>query len=205
MIKIFLQDREMTLIREVPSVPPGAGVLMVHSDSVETTHQAWRSFLENKALERLLIVHSSPIAHLEELKKQISTIVAGGGLVENDRGELLMIFRKGKWDLPKGKLDEGESPEKGAVREVIEECGIPTPVVEGFFMRTYHAYEEKGEIILKETWWFKMKVKGSPVLTAQEEEGITDVQWVAEGQVRDKMSLCYSAIRELLEVWNSRL
>lgn len=204
MIKIFLADREMTIIRDVPGEPPGDGVLMVHSDSVNTTYQAWHSFLENKSLNRLLIIHPNPISHVEELKKRIPTIIAGGGLVENEKGELLMIFRKGKWDLPKGKLDPGESPEHGAVREVIEECGIPTPNVEGFFSRTYHAYEEKGQTVLKETWWFKMSVNGIPALTAQLEEGISEANWLSTPEVAKKIPLSYTAIGELLRWWLER-
>lgn len=204
MIRIFLQDRDMTLVRDVPATPPEPGVLMVHSDSLGTTWSAWESFRANRQLRHLLVIHPNPISHVEELKTKFRTISAGGGIVSNAREEILMIFRKGKWDLPKGKLEEGESPDTGAAREVMEECGIPRPKVEGFFMRTYHVYEDHGESVLKETWWFNMNVPGSPGLIPQGEEGITEARWLDEAKVNEIIPLCYSAVGSLLKTWISR-
>ncbi|MCC7301213.1 MAG: NUDIX domain-containing protein [Bacteroidia bacterium] len=204
MIKIFLQDRSMTIVRDAPRTAPGKGVLMVHSDSVGTTLQAFRAFEHNHLLENMLLIHPNPISHIGELKERMKTVIAAGGIVQNANGELLMIFRKGKWDLPKGKLEPGESPDAGAVREVMEECGVPLPETEGFFGRTYHVYNEKEEPILKETWWFKMKLQNSPALHAQKEEGITEAVWADEKTVTERMPFCYGAIGDLLKHWMER-
>ncbi len=107
-------------------------------------------------------------------------IIAGGGLVLNDAGELLMIFRRGKWDLPKGKLDEGETIEQCAVREVEEETGV-TGIVRGELISIgYHEYFDTylKEEVIKETHWYAMKVSGKQVLVPQTEEDITAIGWV---------------------------
>src|SRR4051812_26195302 len=96
-------------------------------------------------------------------------IFAAGGLVTTDKNELLMMFRRGKWDLPKGKLDEGESLETCAVREVQEETGLKDVVLEGLVGITYHEYFDKYSDVdvIKETHWFAMKAKREDKLVPQ--------------------------------------
>src|SRR4051794_1665781 len=92
-------------------------------------------------------------------------IIAAGGLVTNEYNELLMIFRRGKWDLPKGKLDEGETIEQCAVREVEEETGIGNLELVKLVGITYHEYFDKhiNTEVRKETHWFAMRVNGKPI------------------------------------------
>lgn len=107
-------------------------------------------------------------------------IVAGGGLVLNEAGELLLIFRRGKWDLPKGKLDEGETIEECAVREVMEETGL-TGITRGELIGiSYHDYFDTyiGRDVTKETHWFAMQASGQQVLVPQTEEDIEEIKWV---------------------------
>ncbi len=107
-------------------------------------------------------------------------IIAGGGLVLNEAGELLMIYRRGKWDLPKGKLDEGETIEACAVREVEEETGVTGIELGNLISIGYHEYFDQylKEDVIKETHWYAMKVKGNPLLIPQTEEDITEIKWV---------------------------
>ena len=204
MIKIFLQNRCISIVREVPKEAPAEGVLLVHSGSVPTTFQAYQSFKEHSSVQHLLLVHPNPIAHIEELRMHFKLVIAGGGIVQNSKGEVLMIFRKGKWDLPKGKLDGEETPEAGAVREVIEECSIPKPDTVRFFTRSYHTYEENGADILKETWWFRMSVPGIPTLKPQKKEGITEAIWIPVRELEKKLPDTYGSITELIRNWLSR-
>jgi ADP-ribose pyrophosphatase YjhB (NUDIX family) len=88
-----------------------------------------------------------------------------------------MIYRRGKWDLPKGKIDEGESIKKAAWREVAEECGLKTHRIEDHYTDTYHIYEHKGKLILKRTYWYLMSAE-EEVLTPQAEEDITKAEWI---------------------------
>ncbi len=100
---------------------------------------------------------------------------AAGGKVLNDKDEVLFIFRLNKWDLPKGKLEKGESITECAIREVEEECGITNLEIEKELQTTYHIFERKGKTILKVTYWFLMKTNYTGKLTPQLEEDITHV------------------------------
>lgn len=97
--------------------------------------------------------------------------------VMSDNLEVLLIFRRGFWDIPKGKLDPGESVPACAVREVSEEIGIPTPSIVRFLTLTSHLYEEKSVTVLKTTWWYAM-VTGATSFTPQKSEGIQKMEWV---------------------------
>jgi 8-oxo-dGTP pyrophosphatase MutT (NUDIX family) len=109
--------------------------------------------------------------------KSFKVISAAGGAVFNTDGELLIMKRKGLWDLPKGKLDKGESIEKAAVREVEEECNVFDIKLKKKLAVTYHLYFEK-RWLLKETHWFKMKTNKWEDATPQVEEEIEKIKWV---------------------------
>lgn len=116
------------------------------------------------------------------------TIIAAGGLVLNDRGELLMIFRRGKWDLPKGKLDEGETIEDCALREVMEETGLVNVERGELIDIGYHEYFDQyvNADVIKETHWYAMRARGEDLLVPQTEEDITAIKWVNG----DEMETC---------------
>ena len=126
-------------------------------------------------------------------------VEAAGGLVYNDKNQLLMIFRNGKWDLPKGKLEIGEDIESCSIREVEEECGIKGLQITERISDTYHTYELKGEKILKRTYWFKMKTNFEGELTPQKEEGITEVCWVRKENIIEKLKNSYGNIQDLFK------
>ena len=125
-------------------------------------------------------------------------IEASGGLVFNKDEQILMIFRNGKWDLPKGKLEEGESIENCAIREVEEECGISNLQITEKLTDTYHIYKHKGKKILKRTFWFKMKSNFDGDLISQTEEGIMKVVWVERHEIQKKLKNSYGNIKALL-------
>ena len=115
---------------------------------------------------------------------QFLPVEAGGGLVVSPRDEVLMIFRNGRWDLPKGKLEPDEDIARCAVREVEEECGIQGINLGKLLTRTYHLYEMNGQQILKRTSWFEMANDGVEPLTPQTDEGISDIRWVAAENIQ---------------------
>jgi 8-oxo-dGTP pyrophosphatase MutT (NUDIX family) len=115
-------------------------------------------------------------------------IQAGGGLLYRGSGgqtQVLVIQRNGVWDLPKGKLDDGESIEECALREVSEELGIPEPVRGLFLCDTWHTYRENGMLIEKKTTWFAMTERDETPIKVQQEEGITDFAWVGIPEALD--------------------
>ena len=123
-------------------------------------------------------------------------IVAAGGLVQNEKKEVLMILRLGKWDLPKGKQDEGESLEDCAVREVQEETGLKNVQLREFVGTTTHEYFD-GHLqrdVIKETHWYNMQVNGVQQLTPQTEEDITDIRWVDKKDLPRYLEKSYATI-----------
>lgn len=131
-------------------------------------------------------------------REQFEWIEAGGGLVENEKGEWLFIFRREKWDLPKGKLDDGESIDACAIREVEEETGLHKVEIVGDLGKTWHAYHENGKFCLKQSTWYKMKVAGKQNLVPQTEEDITSIKWLTPDQLDDVLQNTYPSIKEVL-------
>src|SRR5436190_6730697 len=113
----------------------------------------------------------------QEFSGRFTVVQAAGGLVKNGSGEYLFIFRRGKWDLPKGKKDGDETPEETALREVEEECGLIDLKIIKALPSTYHSFPEKGKNILKHTWWFLMQT-GQTEVILQYEEDIEDYRWL---------------------------
>ena len=126
-------------------------------------------------------------------------IVAAGGLVTNEHNELLMIFRRGKWDLPKGKLDEMESIEECAVREVEEETGLKQVQLLGHLCDTHHIYLEKGNYVLKESVWFKMNASSGQQLIPQTDEDIHEIAWLAPSRWDAVLHNTYPSVKDVLK------
>lgn len=126
-------------------------------------------------------------------------VPAAGGIVENTRGHWLFIFRKGRWDLPKGTAEPGESPENTALREVKEECGIRQVAIKYPLPATYHIYPltPSGQWALKKTKWFMMGTQFPGELRPQREEGITRLVWKDPEQLGEVFDNTYENIKEL--------
>ena len=137
-------------------------------------------------------------AVLKAFKKKLVLIQAAGGLVHTNDNELLLIFRRGKWDLPKGKLDEGENLEACAVREVTEETGLSAIEIEQPLCVTYHTYHEFGKHILKESHWYLMKTAAKSDLIPQVEEDIEKCEWVMTDRLRPYMDNTHASILDVV-------
>lgn len=176
-----------------------------HDDAIfidELNSHTVKAMIHEMQLEK---IHAGVFFHpdLEELKKafykKFTVIKAGGGLVLNEKNEILLIFRKGKWDLPKGKLDKGELIEACAVREVEEETGLKNVKLITPQQVTYHTYHEGTRFILKEAYWYTMNVKGNQSLIPQTEEGIEEIRWVTKKEVENFFSECYPSVIDVLK------
>lgn len=135
----------------------------------------------------------------QSFKSLFRIIDAAGGAIISPEGDLLMIYRYGHWDLPKGKLEAGESKEAGAIREVMEECGVDEPEIVGVLPTTYHYYELEGEPILKRSFWFAMELDKNTPLKPQLEEDISQVIWCDAAKVEQLKDQSYGNIRLVLE------
>ncbi|MFN3918457.1 MAG: NUDIX hydrolase [Flavobacteriales bacterium] len=131
--------------------------------------------------------------------KDFKIIEAAGGFVENSKGENLYIYRNGFWDLPKGKLENGETWEEGALREVEEECSIHGLISNGLMYITYHVYTTEGKHVLKPTYWFRMVYSGGEKLIPQLEEGIEKAEWRSKNDIQEILECTFGSIKDVIE------
>lgn len=197
MIKIFYNDRILAFHEDASSDIQSAKIL--HFD--DNTESAIKLFLNSSADYNLVILGASDDAALCLLKKVFTVIEAGGGRVTDKQGRMLFIFRSGRWDLPKGWLEAGETLAQCAVREVSEECGLSVAdiVNEGKLITTYHIYPFKDGFALKVTHWFRMRYVGSGTTKPQTEEGISEVRWIAQSEMGEVLENTYGNIRMVVE------
>lgn len=133
--------------------------------------------------------------------KHFTVIEAAGGIVQNQLKEILFIYRKDKWDLPKGKIEKGESLELAAQREIEEETGVKGLTLKKKIHTTYHIYKEFGKDILKISHWFYFLSDSTQTLIPQTEEDITEVKWIATKDIKTPMANSYETIKELMHLF----
>ena len=167
-------------------------------DLTEQSVSACWELLEKPGDYPCFFLHHDIEKLLEKVLAPTITIEAGGGVVFNDAKEVLLIFRRGKWDLPKGKLDPGESITDCAIREVIEETGLKNLTLIGKIGSSSYCYKEKGQLVLKQVQWFSMETSDHHALTPQAEEDITDLKWVPLQELESYLQNTYPTIKDIL-------
>ena len=201
-IKIFFDNKPLFLCDNIDdSIQP-----YVHLDDAvfidEMNSHATKSMIHEMQQPK---VHAGVYFHkkLEELKKgffkKFTIVKAAGGFILNEDDHVLLIFRRGKWDLPKGKLDKNESLEKCAVREIKEETALRNIQLQAPLITTYHTYHEGSRFMLKETSWFTMRVTGKQDLIPQKEENIEKLEWVPESGVKKYFKNSFPSIEDVIE------
>ena len=150
--------------------------------------------------ERLWITYPNLNKLFEYVAECFKYVEAAGGLVTLPDGRILMIRRLGKWDLPKGKSEKGETLQETAIREVVEECGLASfPIITGELFNTFHTYYRNGKQILKHTAWFTMTYDGDATLHPQFDEDITDASWMTEDQLDTALENTYKSIKQVFK------
>lgn len=150
--------------------------------------------LRNKSIKGVYLYNPDLEEGWQYFLSQIKVVEAAGGLVKNDENHFLFIFRNGIWDLPKGRIEKGESTQTAAIREVEEECGIYNLNIEKPLTKTYHIYFE-GKNKLKLTHWFLMHSNYNKPLTPQLEEGITKVGFKKPSEIEKIIAKSYANIK----------
>ncbi len=201
-IKIYFNDKPLFLCDQINSELES---FVHHDDAVfidELSSPAVNSMIHEMQSVK---IHAGIFLHedLEKLKqafwKKFIIIQAGGGLIENEHQEILFMIRRGKWDLPKGKLDSGESIEECALREVTEETGLTGVALKEFLLTTYHTYSENGKHILKESYWYRMLSNSREKLVPQSEEDIQEVKWLKRENLQEVWNNTYPSVKEVIE------
>ncbi|AZA90367.1 Predicted NTP pyrophosphohydrolase [Chryseobacterium nakagawai] len=182
MYKVFVNEKKLLISKHPEELEKKLGYESF------TTLEIALDLLENTSVNELNVYGENIDEIWQEFQKLFRIIEAAGGLVIKPGGEMLFIRRLGKWDLPKGKMEKGESREESAVREIEEETGLRDVELIQFINTTYHIYiERNGEKILKCTHWFEMNFNGEDTSKPQIEEGITEVAWKNISQIEDEV------------------
>jgi 8-oxo-dGTP pyrophosphatase MutT (NUDIX family) len=201
-IKIYFDDKPLFLCDNVDAI---LQPYIHHDDAVfidELNLHTIKSMIHEMQESS---VHAGVFFHkdLKELKdaffKKFTLIKAAGGFVLNENKEVLMMFRRGKWDLPKGKMDKKESIEDCAIRETEEETGLKNIKLISPLITTYHTYHEGSKYVLKETRWFTMKVSGEQKLIPQATEQITKLEWVGKNDLKKYFQNSFPSVNDVLE------
>lgn len=201
-LKIYFDDKPVFLCDEIDSIIEDH---RHHPDAIfidEVTTPAINALLHEivKPDFHSGILYSDNIEKLKKLFwKHFTVIMAAGGLVQNEKGDVLMIYRRGKWDLPKGKREKGEDLEICAIREVQEETGLSEVEIQQFLVTTYHTYTEFGKRILKESYWYLMNASPDQKLVPQTEEDILSIEWVHLSLVGEKLKNTFPSIKDVVQ------
>lgn len=194
MYKVFVNDSPLILTNRLSETVNG-NYFLLNGSAIKTAIKA----LMKKKLDEAFIYHPNDEEILRKFTKKIPMVVAAGGVVTNKNGKVLFIYRNEKWDLPKGKLDKGESLEECAVREVMEETGVQDLVIENFLRTTYHVFKRNGKYKLKEVHWYAMKTSYDGKLKGEKKEGIVKVKWKGPQKIKEALDNSYTNIRVLFE------
>jgi 8-oxo-dGTP pyrophosphatase MutT (NUDIX family) len=157
------------------------------------------SYFKETETKIIYLLGDDPLTLMHYFKTKLPVTQAGGGLVTNSEEKTLFILRKGKWDLPKGKIDRGETIEQGAVREVKEETGVKKLKIKGLAGVTYHIFKRNDVYQLKETFWFHMNTTYSGDLKPEIKEDITKVRWKGNKKTKKALGKTYPNIKHLFE------
>ena len=203
-IKIYFGDKPVFLCDEMDQA---LNELLHHPDVVFVDE------LSSPAIKALLHEIKKPDFHagiiwnkdFEKLRKaffkHFTILEAAGGVVQNPDKDLLFIFRRGKWDLPKGKMEKKEQPAACAEREIEEETGVKKLKLKKKIGETYHTYDEFGKHLLKISHWYYFTCNGKQELVPQTEEDITELAWISTKDIRKPVANTYETIKDVLRTF----
>ena len=196
MYKVHFENR-FILISPEPDRIQKYGLFHKFYDTKEL-YKIITDFQSDKSITAINI-YGPDIKHIWKIFRIFFTEVgAAGGLVMHTSGRYLFIEKKGKLDLPKGHIEEGEEPETCALREVSEECGIAGHKIVKAISPSYHTYSWEGISYLKKTNWFLMSYDGKMRIEPQTSEGITKVEWLFPDELNSIKSSAWLSLMDLI-------
>lgn len=193
MCKVFVGDKPIVLTTVVEKETNFKNYLLNTVNVVKVIRK-----LNTSVLSEARLIHKNEDKLIKKFLKKLPNVIAGGGKVYNDNGEVLFIYRNDKWDLPKGKTEGKETIEETALREVSEETGVAGLQITKPLETTYHIFKRNGRYKIKITHWFEMKTSFAGNLYAQQEEGITKVEWLNNTQINKVLKNSYANIKLLV-------
>jgi len=193
MYQIYVNDKPIVLTTKVERETDFKNYLLESTPIGKVIKE-----IQRNSLQSIRLIGNNEKTLLKTFLKLLPNVIAGGGKVYNDNGDVLFIFRNDKWDLPKGKAEGKETIDKTAIREVEEETGITGLSIVKPLEMTYHIFKRNGKYKIKVTYWFEMHSSYNGDLLPQEEEGITKVAWLNKDQIKKAMNNSYANIKLLV-------
>lgn len=193
MYKVFVGDKPIILTTLVEKETNFKNYLLNNVNIRKVIRE-----LNSTDLKEVRLIHKNENKLIKKFLKKLPNVIAGGGKVYNDKKEILFIYRNDKWDLPKGKVEGRETIEQTAIREVSEETGVAGLEITKPLDTTYHIFKRNGRFKIKVTYWFEMKTSFTGNLYAQENEGITKVEWLNNKQIKEALENSYANIKLLV-------
>ncbi|MRJ09011.1 NUDIX domain-containing protein [Ornithobacterium rhinotracheale] len=176
MFRVFINNVEVSFAKKASKKPDCLNILAENPNAFQHIYDLCTLERGEKKVA-FRVVSQNPKNTFKDFKASFENIRAAGGIVLNQKGEILMIFRLNTWDLPKGKIEKEEGKRMAALREVEEECGISELEIIKKLPKTYHMYPLRDRAIFKTTYWYEMRYNGNDAPTPQTEEAISQAQW----------------------------
>jgi 8-oxo-dGTP pyrophosphatase MutT (NUDIX family) len=202
MYKVFFNERIVLLTDDFIRNFQLKHGLFYKYRNVEDLKELLAFYWKLKRIDTLFIFHHDIEELRERFKSCFQEVYAAGGLVRNKEGKYLIMKRREKWDLPKGKVNRNETFEQAAIREVTEECGLHGLEITGPLLSTYHSYFLDEQIILKRTSWFEMVYMGHEEPVPEQDEDITEIHWMHRDDLRKITGNTYLAVLDVLKYNN---
>ncbi|MFT4659812.1 MAG: 8-oxo-dGTP pyrophosphatase MutT (NUDIX family) [Patiriisocius sp.] len=201
MYKVFIENKAVLFISDYSQLPK--------NKALEIFEPKTYSYLEIRRRRRKVIKEVTLVVKADDeklawqrFKFGLKKVTAAGGLVENIKGEYLLIYRNRRWDLPKGKLKKGEKKKNGAIREIEEECGVGLLEIKKKLVTTHHVVNQNKELILKKVHWYQLYCGYVGPLKPQIQEGITKVEWTIKKKAAKRFQNSWGTIRSVMEAAN---
>lgn len=200
MYKVFFKDRTVYFGDDFSKVFGRNTGLFYKFNNLQELTELVHVFNELTRIDKLFIFHDDILTLFDEFKACFNFIEAAGGVVIRPDGRFLVMKRDGIWDLPKGKLDPGETSEEAALREVQEETGLDRLDIIQPILSTFHTYQMTRDMNLKKTKWYEMKYTGEGTPVPQAEENITEIVWVEPGRTDFIRKNTYPSVLDVLYI-----
>ncbi|MEZ4796012.1 MAG: NUDIX domain-containing protein [Flavobacteriaceae bacterium] len=192
MYKVFVNDKPVILTSEISEDKLYKTYPLKYVDLPRVVRD-----LRKGNTKGVYLYHKNKDKLLQKFLKKFPNVIAGGGKVYNAEGKILFIYRNDKWDLPKGRIENNESIEVGAIREVEEETGVKNLTITKPLKTTYHIFKRNRRYRIKITYWFEMQTSYDGELQPEASEGITKVKWIGKKKQAKALKNSYANIREL--------
>lgn len=203
---IFNKYNNVCIIKDGLSETISEGKNLIVCDPTTIDRIDFPLFLREDCKDNIVIIVKNIAVEdvFKRLTAELKFVQAAGGIVENEKGEYLFIFRASHWDLPKGHREKGENLETTALREVMEETGIQKLAIKEKIGVTYHVYNMGCRREIKETHWYRMESYSNEQLFPQYDEGIVKVEWHTRQQVEKLKKSYFPSLLALLSGFGFR-